>query len=399
MAARDDGEPGGEFIGPVADALGRLYEPSGLLRGPLADWLIPADASPERRSRALRALLLESIESLRPGGEAPFRSPAARSYHALRLYYVEGRTAQDVGHRLAVSTRQAYRDIRKGEADLALLLWQRRPRTDAETPRSAGRALRQEVERLQLSATSVSLQQSLCQAAAALGQLAQGMGRPLPTDLDQDLLVSADPVGLRQCLTAMLSCALQASSGDLSIEARLERDATVLCVLAEGGQPLALSHLNNLVALARTLAQASGGHLESGLEAGRLCLELRLPLKPSATIVVIDDNEGLPLLFQRYLAGSECTIVGVSDPDEGLRLARQHTPSAIVLDILLPGADGWSLLAQLKADPVTASVPVIVCSVFSDTQLAHSLGAAACIPKPVSAVDLQRVLSALGIAT
>ena len=111
------------------------------------------------------------------------------------------------------------------------------------------------------------------------------------------------------------------------------------------------------------------------------------------TVMVIDDNEGLPALFSRYLGESGYTVVGVQNADEGLLLARERPPSAIVLDIIMPGTDGWAVLAQLKADPVTAGVPVIVCSVFNDPGLAGSLGAAACLCKPVSQATLLRVLA------
>ena len=400
MTPTDESQPSAEFTAQVAKALHRLYDPSGLLRGPLVDWLFPAEAgnaSPERRSRLLRALLLETIESLRPSGDVSFRSLAARSYQALRLHYVEGRTVHEVAHHLALSPRQAYRDIHKGEADLALLLWQRRPRPVPEPLQSAGRVLRQEVERLPLSPSSVSLRDTLRQVGAALAQLAQQTARPLPTDLRQDLQVRADPLGLRQCLTAMLSYALQASTGELDMTAEVEQGNAVLRLLARGAQPGGVGGLANLLAVARTLAEAVGGRLQGGPDGPQLRLELQLPLKPASTIVVIDDNEGLPQLFQRYLGGGDCTVLGASDASEGLRLARHQSPSAIVLDILMPGTDGWSLLTALKADPATANVPVIVCSVFNDPQLAYSLGAAACLSKPVSPGQLLQVLAKLGI--
>jgi CheY-like chemotaxis protein len=121
---------------------------------------------------------------------------------------------------------------------------------------------------------------------------------------------------------------------------------------------------------------------------------LELPLWLQPTVLVIDDNEGLPDLFQRYLQGTPWQVLAAATAEEGLRLAHERHPHAIVLDILMPGTDGWSVLQELKANPATAHIPVLVCSVFSDPELARAQGAAAFIPKPVSRQALLQALAA-----
>jgi CheY-like chemotaxis protein len=117
--------------------------------------------------------------------------------------------------------------------------------------------------------------------------------------------------------------------------------------------------------------------------------------KPS--ILIIDDNEGLVELLERYLTGHTCRVVSAKSGREGLRLAETVKADAIVLDVMMPGMDGWELLQRLRAAPATAAVPVIVCSVFNDPKLAYSLGASLFLNKPVSRSDVLGALRQLGI--
>ena len=59
-------------------------------------------------------------------------------------------------------------------------------------------------------------------------------------------------------------------------------------------------------------------------------------------------------------------------------------PGVIMLDVMMPGQDGWTLLGQLREHPETQSIPVIVCSILSQEQFALALGAADFIRKPVN---------------
>jgi len=448
-----------EFVVQVVEALRHLYEPSSLLHSPLIERLTEPGLSPQRRSRSLRALLLETIEALNPGEEVPFRSSLARSYEAIHLHYIEGHTIEETARYLALSERQAYRDIRRGESEVAALLWQRCLAREALGEQDDGRglaagprqgdaaSLAQEIGRLSLRPASVSLREALDYAGAALAPLCRRVGACLRLTLAQDYSVRADNSGLRQCLMAALSYAVQSGAagavgGVGSAAAPLGADGRtagekaaasgsweVQLVAEPAGQVLRLwlrcrpagpaeevEALDSLLATATMLARAIGGELRlddcanccqeavapqlechSGEREGGLCICLSLPLTAPATLVVVDDNEGLPQLIQRYLSDAGVRVLGATDATEGLSLARETHPSAIVLDILMPGTDGWAVLSQLKADPVTSQVPVVVCSVFNDPELAYSLGAAAFVAKPFSRADLLRTLAALGL--
>ena len=68
--------------------------------------------------------------------------------------------------------------------------------------------------------------------------------------------------------------------------------------------------------------------------------------------------------------------------DEGLRTAREIRPAAIVLDILMPHKDGWQVLHELKSDPLTRDVPVILLSIVDQKDLGYRLGAFDYLLKP-----------------
>jgi CheY-like chemotaxis protein len=75
-----------------------------------------------------------------------------------------------------------------------------------------------------------------------------------------------------------------------------------------------------------------------------------------------------------------------------LRLAHTEHPDVITLDVLMAGLDGWGVLTRLKADKLTASIPVLVVTVIDDRNLGFALGAADYLTKPV---DRERLADAL----
>ncbi|MBI2939336.1 MAG: response regulator [Chloroflexi bacterium] len=83
---------------------------------------------------------------------------------------------------------------------------------------------------------------------------------------------------------------------------------------------------------------------------------------------------------------------GARQPEEALGQAEEVAFAAIVLDVMLPGIDGWELLGRFREHPRTQNVPVVVCTILPQEQLALTLGAAAFIRKPVTR---QALLSAL----
>jgi CheY-like chemotaxis protein len=118
-----------------------------------------------------------------------------------------------------------------------------------------------------------------------------------------------------------------------------------------------------------------------------------LPAAEQVPVLVIDDNVDTLNLMRRYLSGTRYRFVGVTSPHEGQTLAERVCPAAIVLDVMLPEVDGWTVLSQLREHPATRDVPVLVCTILPHGQLAYTLGAADFLRKPVSRRELLSALA------
>jgi CheY-like chemotaxis protein len=81
--------------------------------------------------------------------------------------------------------------------------------------------------------------------------------------------------------------------------------------------------------------------------------------------------------------------------EEGLALARELSPSLILLDVMMPGMDGWAVLRELKSDPALQGIPVAMVTVVDDERMAYSLGASEYLTKPVDRSRLLELASAL----
>jgi signal transduction histidine kinase/DNA-binding response OmpR family regulator len=106
------------------------------------------------------------------------------------------------------------------------------------------------------------------------------------------------------------------------------------------------------------------------------------------TVVVVEDDRKSFDLLRAHLEAAGVRVVGARDGEEGLDTVRRLSPVGVILDILLPGIDGWEVLAQLKADPRTAPIPVIVVSMLDERGHGFALGAAEYLVKPVGKEQL-----------
>ncbi|WP_237480380.1 response regulator [Lichenibacterium dinghuense] len=100
-------------------------------------------------------------------------------------------------------------------------------------------------------------------------------------------------------------------------------------------------------------------------------------------VLVIDDDADQRALMTRFLHREGFRARAASNGETGLELARSLRPRAILLDVMMPGLDGWSVLSALKADPDLADVPVVMVTFVDQRGVAQALGAADYVLKPV----------------
>jgi signal transduction histidine kinase/CheY-like chemotaxis protein len=281
-----------------------------------------------------------------------------------------------------------------------------------------------------IEAGRIELERETFELGGALGESVEGL-RPLAERkriemiLDAEMgSIDADRGRLRQIVYNLLSNAIKftADGGRISVESRWDGDDARIAV-TDTGVGIAAEDLEHIfeefsqvgdikareagtglgLALSRRLAEAHGGHISVSSEPGvGSRFELRLPgvrVQPAGTpaetdtgqasapagsaVLVIEDDPGAVRLLRTYLESEGYGVVVANDGEAGIAVARSAPPAAIILDVLLPGIDGWEVLRRLKADAELRDVPVVVVTVVDERNVAMSLGAADYFLKPV----------------
>jgi len=109
-------------------------------------------------------------------------------------------------------------------------------------------------------------------------------------------------------------------------------------------------------------------------------------------VLVIDDDPNALDLLGRALQSTGHRVVTASDGQEALRLARTLQPVAITLDVVMPGMDGWEVLRELKLDPDTRDIPVVMVTMTDDRETGYALGATEFLTKPIERGRLVQML-------
>ena len=100
-------------------------------------------------------------------------------------------------------------------------------------------------------------------------------------------------------------------------------------------------------------------------------------------VVLVDDDVAMHDLIKRTISKLNLTLLGATNSEKGMELIREVKPKLILLDVLMPGRDGWSLLKECKTDQELKDIPVIMISQLNQSNLASSLGANDYLTKPL----------------
>ena len=100
-------------------------------------------------------------------------------------------------------------------------------------------------------------------------------------------------------------------------------------------------------------------------------------------VVLVDDDVAMHDLIKRTISKLNLTLLGATNSEKGMELIREVKPKLILLDVLMPGRDGWSLLKECKTDKDLKEIPVIMISQLNQSNLAESLGANDYLTKPI----------------
>ena len=300
-----------------------------------------------------------------------------------------------------------------------------------------------EAEKMELVAEVIEIPAFARDAAATIGSLAARKGNTLVVDVADDLgTMSTDAVKLRQCLFNLLSNAAKfMEHGTIMLSARreqVEKTEWVEFAVRDDGIGMTPEQVSRLfqrftqaddtttrrfggtglgLALSRAFARLMGGDVTVESVEGRgTTFRIRLPatlparasdVEPDEAlqaslidgdgdlVLVIDDEASQRELMSRFLRRQGFAVRTAADGASGIAVARSSNPRVILLDVMIPGMDDWSVLEALKDDPATAAIPVVMVSFVADAAIAESLGAAETVPKPVDWSRLKHVLEGL----
>jgi CheY-like chemotaxis protein len=113
-------------------------------------------------------------------------------------------------------------------------------------------------------------------------------------------------------------------------------------------------------------------------------------------ILVVDDEVNIRRMVRGMLA-NDYVVLEATDGKEAVKLARTERPDLILMDIMMPGMDGYTSLSQIKADPVSERIPVLMLTAVGfelNVKLSRELGAAGYITKPFRSEDLKNSIGA-----
>jgi CheY-like chemotaxis protein len=111
------------------------------------------------------------------------------------------------------------------------------------------------------------------------------------------------------------------------------------------------------------------------------------------TLLLVEDNEMNRDMLSRRLVRAGYEVLLAVDGEEGLALAQQKLPALILMDMSLPGIDGWEATRRLKAAPATRAIPVIALTAHAMASDRESALAAGCDDFDTKPVELSRLLT------
>jgi CheY-like chemotaxis protein/signal transduction histidine kinase len=411
-----------EFAAGVQEALSHLYDTAFLQRDAFLA-MIAGDADDLRRIQEARRRLLAAIRGLRPGPGVPAEAPDWRAYQILHLRYIEGLSPGEAMAKVGLGKSQFFREQARALDLIAQILWQARadggtqaapspaapsPARDdaAETPVDRQHLAQIEVERL--CAGAVWQQVAAGAVLADVRPLLVSLARVKQVELvfapvDEFTIMHGEPSLLRQVLLNLVSYALDIAGACLlriSTFSGATGQGIGVAVQRQGQQqdaPAARSHrLGVGLEICRRLMEAMGGRVDiSFADAENWCASLVWRCGRLANLLVVDDNASFHQLCRRYLSGYPWHVIGATTGPAARQIVAHQPPDIILLDIMMPNEDGWQLLAALKGSASTQAIPIIVCSVLNEPDLAGALGASAYLTKPVTQ---QALLDALARA-
>lgn len=405
---------GDDFFHHLRSALAHLYDPYFLRKSPLIGVFALGDSASHESVAALQRILNDGIAALEPTAGESGQSQRRRHHELITYRYIQQFSQEEVAGQLGLSVRHLRREQNAAIYSLAAYLWEQyrlgsRPLyvvnlESDESGLSPEGVSEAEADLDWLKDTHViepaGLSVVLAGTVNLLKPLAERYEVQIATKIDPNLPgLAVQPVALRQVLLNILNVAVQfQQQATIHVSAAESADRVEIQVWIEAAgvqeePPRSLSddEQDNL-RIARRIVEVYGGKLACTTEQQSFRVVFNLPVFQRCTLLVVDDNLDFIQLVERSLSGTRYRVVGERVPQLVIAAAEQHAPAIILLDVMMPGVDGWEILGRLREHPRTAEIGVIICTILPQEDLARSLGAADFLRKPITQ---DRLLAAL----
>jgi signal transduction histidine kinase/DNA-binding response OmpR family regulator len=289
-----------------------------------------------------------------------------------------------------------------------------------------------EAGRLELAFESVRVETSFREVLDTLRPLADKKSHTLSHKVENDPYVRADATRFKQALMNLVGNAIKfmPEGGHIELAARV-MEGQVRVEVRDTGPGIPAEEQKRIfesfyrlrqseksaegtglgLAITQRLVEMHGGELRLESEVGHgSCFYFSLPIAPSIRetlaqrehpglkasepqrILVIEDDLAAAQLIESQLVSSGYEVVTCNQPQRAAEVAATLRPNAITLDLLMKPIPGWEVLGQLKRDPLTANIPVIVISVANSPAMGAILGADEYLAKPVDRAVLLAAL-------
>jgi PAS domain S-box-containing protein len=314
---------------------------------------------------------------------------------------------------------------------------------DADKIRAAGRHLlglindildisKIEAGKVELFVENVRVADLLAEVAATIAPLASERRNEIVVDDQLPIgVVRADLTRLKQILFNLVSNANKFTEmGKILVEARLDPadDGAYLFAVSDTGIGMTSEQIGRLfkpfvqadasttrryggtglgLTISQRFCELMGGYISVRSELGvGSTFTVRLPLSPGSElelspdraasfgrrVLVIDDDPALHDLLLRTLEPAGFEVTCVRSGEAGLERARADRPDVVILDVVMPTMDGWSVLTALKKDPLTQTIPVVMLTFLKNCSAGLALGASDYLVKPVETSRLVQIV-------
>lgn len=396
------------FLDGLRQALNHLYDLDQLRSSPLISlFAIEGHFSAGTK---LQHILLDAIQSMRPSASEPASSMRRRIHQILQLRYEQQFEQKEVAIQLGLSVRQ-YRRLQHAAVEaLAFYLSERydlaarvaaMPNLQIPEATESGAELPASLQWM----VSLPLSETT-DLASALPELLR-LVEPLATRNYKHITLLSEPIAVmaavhplvfRQAMLHVLNSAILHRPGHtVEVATAANRRQVLVTARASGSAAPARG--------ADADEQPQDDIVQQMLQTYRASLSichdeetwqatLAFECAEEPLLLVVDDHVETTDLLQRYLEGTHYRISVCHNPAQALVTAQENLPLLVLLDVMMPGVDGWEVLTRLKQHAATALIPVWVCTVLDQSELAFSLGADGFLRKPVTRQSLLAALDA-----